>query len=69
MFATGDQVDLYDYSLQVWRGQYVVMKSNASGDLIKIRNTGTGSQQFVRAKNLRRGKCPPFFIKILSAKK
>lgn len=68
MFSVGEVVDLYDHSLGLWRGQYVVMKSTASGDFIKIRNTGTGSQQFVKASSLRRGKCLPFFVKSLSLK-
>lgn len=33
--------------------------------LIKIRNTKTGSQQFVRAERLRKGRLAPFFIKTL----
>jgi hypothetical protein len=64
-FQPGDSVDLFDRLFQQWRGAYVVAKSTAATELVKIRNTKTGSQQFVRADRLRKGRLAPFFIKSL----
>jgi hypothetical protein len=64
-FSPGDSVDLYDRLFQQWRGAYVVAPQKTDTGLIKIRNTKTGSQQFVRAERLRKGRLAPFFIKTL----
>jgi hypothetical protein len=64
-FQPGDSVDLFDRLFQQWRGAYVVAKSTAATELIKIRNTKTGSQQFVHPERLRKGRLAPFFIKSL----
>jgi hypothetical protein len=63
MYEPGDKVDLFDIGLKEWRGAYVVMPQKAVSDLVKIRNTKTGSLQFVSAGRLRRAKLPPFFVK------
>ena len=64
-FLPGDAVDLFDTLFQEWRGAYVVMPQKTDTGLIKIRNTKTGSQQFVRAERLRKGRLAPFSIKML----
>ena len=65
-FSVGDLVDIYDGSFWQWRGEYSVIKLPADErGLYKIRNTKTGSQQFVTEKSLRRGRLPPFCLKSL----
>lgn len=64
MFSSGDIVDLDD-QLFGWRGQYTVLKASPDGKLIKIKNRGTGSQQFVSPSKLRKSRLPQFFIKSL----
>lgn len=69
-WPVGTIVDLYDSSLQQWRGEYIVMKAPAElGGLYKVRNTKTNSQQFVNASRLRRGRLRPFRIESLYAEK
>jgi hypothetical protein len=63
MYEPGDKVDLFDIGLKEWRGSYVVMPKKTDTPLIKIRNTKTGSLQFVSAGRLRRAKLPPFSIR------
>jgi hypothetical protein len=48
-----------------WRGQYIVMAKKVDTPLIKIKNQGTGSQQFVSADRLRKSRLSQFFIKSL----
>lgn len=67
MFSTGDIVDLND-QLFGWRGQYTVTGMSPDGKLIKIKNCGTGSQQFVSASKLRKSRLSQFFIKSLQGK-
>lgn len=67
MYEIGDIVDLNDLLLG-WRGKYIVMAKKVDTPLIKIRNLGTGSQQFVSAERLRRSKLSQFFIKGLQNK-
>jgi hypothetical protein len=67
MFETGAIVDLNDL-LFGWRGQYVVLAKKVDTPLIKIKNMGTNSQQFVSADRLRRSRLPQFFIKSLQLK-
>jgi hypothetical protein len=66
-FSVGDLVDLYDFGFRQWRGEYTVMKlpHETGGILYKIRNTKTGSQQFVKEKALRRSRLGPFRIESL----
>lgn len=66
-FSVGDLVDLYDFGFRQWRGEYTVMKlpHETGGTLYKIRNTKTGSQQFVKEKALRRSRLRPFRIESL----
>jgi hypothetical protein len=66
-FFPGDPVDLYDSLFQQWRGAYVVAPQKTDTGLIKIRNTKTGSQQFVRAERLRKGRLGPFSIKVFKS--
>jgi hypothetical protein len=61
LFSTGDIVDLSDANFG-WRGKYIVMTKKVETPLIKIKNLGTGSQQFVRAESLRKSKCAQFFL-------
>ena len=61
MFSTGDIVDLNDGNFG-WRGKYIVMVKKVETPLIKIKNLGTGSQQFVRTESLRKSKCAQFFL-------
>jgi hypothetical protein len=61
LFSTGDIVDLNDGNFG-WRGKYIVMTKKVETPLIKIKNLGTGSQQFVRAESLRKSKCAQFFL-------
>jgi hypothetical protein len=67
LFSTGDVVDLED-ALFGWRGQYIIMAKKVKTPLIKIRNLGTGSQQFVSANKLRKSRLSQFFIKSLQSK-
>lgn len=67
MFETGAIVDLNDL-LFGWRGQYVVLAKKVDTPLIKVKNMGTNSQQFVSADRLRRSRLPQFFIKSLQLK-
>ncbi len=64
MFFPGDIVDLLDVRFG-WRGRYIVMDKKTDTPLVKIKNLGTNSQQFVGAERLRRSKLPQFFIKSL----
>ena len=65
-FGIGTIVDLYDYSFQQWRGEYIVIKvPMQENELYKIRNTKTNSQQFVKEKSLRTGRLGPFTIRSL----
>jgi hypothetical protein len=65
-WGTGDIVDLFDFGFDQWRGKYIVMSSSVPR-LVKIKNQGTGSQQFVSSSRLRRSVSPQFFIKSLAA--
>lgn len=62
VFFPGDIVDLLDARFG-WRGRYIVMEKKTDTPLVKIKNLGTNSQQFVSAERLRRSKLPQFFIK------
>jgi hypothetical protein len=64
-WSTGDIVDLFDFGFNQWRGKYIVMPSSAPL-LVKIKNQGTGSQQFVSSSRLRRSVSRQFFIKSLA---
>jgi len=66
LFSDGDIVDLNDQNFG-WRGQYIVMAKKVDTPLIKIKNLGTGSQQFVSASSLRRSQLPRFSLKSLRA--
>jgi hypothetical protein len=66
LFATGDIVDLNDGNFG-WRGRYIVMAKKIDTPLIKIKNLGTGSQQFVDEGSLRKSKLPQFSMKSLWA--
>jgi hypothetical protein len=63
LFSTGDIVDLKDFNFG-WRGKYIVMVKKVQTPLIKIKNLGTGSQQFVRAENLRKSRLSQFFLNL-----
>lgn len=65
MYEPGDIVDLFDTTFQQWRGRYIVLPKKVVTELIKIKNLGTNSQQFVRAKRLRKGRLSQFFLKSL----
>jgi hypothetical protein len=67
VFSSGDIVDLND-QLFGWRGQYTVVGMSPDGRLIKIRNLGTKSQQFVSPSKLRKSRLQQFFIKSLQGK-
>jgi hypothetical protein len=67
MYSPGDIVDLND-RLFGWRGVYTVMPTQSVTSLIKIKNQGTGSQQFVSADRLRKGRLSQFFLKGLRPK-
>jgi hypothetical protein len=56
-------VDLNDGNFG-WRGKYIVMVKKVETPLIKIKNLGTGSQQFVRAESLRKSRSSQFFLNI-----
>jgi hypothetical protein len=64
MYNVGDIVDLNDRVFG-WRGKYVVMVKKTETPLIKIKNQGTGSQQFVSADRLRLSRLPQFSLKSL----
>jgi hypothetical protein len=63
-YNVGDIVDLNDLMFG-WRGQYIVMAKKVDTPLIKIKNQGTGSQQFVSADRLRKSRLSQFSIKSL----
>jgi len=63
-YNPGDIVDLNDLMFG-WRGKYVVMPKKVETPLVKIKNQGTGSQQFVSPERLRRSRLSQFFIKSL----
>jgi hypothetical protein len=63
LFSTGDIVDLNDGNFG-WRGKYIVMVKKVETPLIKIKNLGTGSQQFVSAESLRKSRSSQFFLNI-----
>jgi hypothetical protein len=62
MYEPGDIVDLND-GLLGWRGKYIVMAKKVITSLIKIKNQGTNSQQFVSAGRLRKSRLSQFFVK------
>jgi hypothetical protein len=64
-WGAGDIVDLFDFGFNQWRGKYIVMSSSVPR-LVKIKNQGTGSQQFVSSSRLRRSVSQQFFIKSLA---
>jgi len=64
-FPVGTIVDLYDFGLKQWRGEYAIIKIIPDTGLYKIKNTKTNSQQFVREKVLRMGRLSPFRVKSL----
>lgn len=68
MYEPGDIVDLFDVTLQQWRGKYIVMLKKAVTPLIKIKNMATNREQFVPTTRLRRGRLSQFFIKGLQSK-
>lgn len=68
MLSSGDIVDLQD-SIFGWRGQYTVIGMSPDGKLVKIKNCGTGSQQFASPDKLRKSRLSQFFIKSLQGKK
>ena len=61
MYQPGDIVDLLDGCFG-WRGRYIVMDKRIDSPLVKIKNLGTNSQQFVSTKRLRKGRLSQFFI-------
>jgi hypothetical protein len=63
MYEPGDIVDLFDTTFKEWRGRYTVMDKRVDSPLVKIKNLGTNSQQFVSPDRLRKGKLGQFFIK------
>ena len=63
LFSAGDIVYLNDGNFG-WRGKYIVMVKKVETPLIKIKNLGTGSQQFVRAESLRKSRSSQFFLNI-----
>ena len=65
-FQAGDIVDLND-RFTGWRGRYIVMEKKVITPLIKIKNQGTNSMQFVNANNLRKSRLPQFSLKILQS--
>jgi len=65
MFEPGTIVDLNDHIFG-WRGQYKVLPKKAETSLVKIKNLGTNSEQFVSADRLRRSRLSQFFIKGLA---
>jgi hypothetical protein len=66
-YNVGDIVDLNDLMFG-WRGQYIVVTQKAHFHLVKIKNLGTNSQQFVSPDRLRRSRLQQFFIKSLQIK-
>ena len=64
-YAVGTIVDLYDFSFQQWRGEYIIIKAIPESGLYKIKNTKTNSQQFVKERALRMGRLGPFRIESL----
>jgi hypothetical protein len=67
MHNVGDIVDLNDLMFG-WRGKYVVIAQKTHFHLVKIKNLGTNSQQFVSANRLRKSRLSQFFIKGLQGK-
>jgi hypothetical protein len=67
MYLVGEIVDLND-RIMGWRGQYSVMMKIADTPLIKIKNLGTNSQQFVSADRLRKGRLAQFTVKSIQGK-
>jgi len=64
MYNPGDIVDLNDLMFG-WRGQYIVMAKKVDTPLVKIKNMGTNSQQFVSPDRLRKSRLSQFFLKSL----
>jgi hypothetical protein len=62
MYNPGDIVDLNDLMFG-WRGQYIVMAKKVDTPLVKIKNMGTNSMQFVSPDRLRKSRLSQFFIK------
>jgi hypothetical protein len=67
MYNVGDMVDLNDLMFG-WRGKYIVVAQKAHFHLIKIKNLGTNSMQFVSPGRLRKSRLSQFFIKGLQGK-
>jgi hypothetical protein len=66
-FDVGTVVDLLDMAFG-WRGRYIVMAQKSHFHLVKIRNMGTNSQQFVSPDRLRLSRLSQFFLKSLQGK-
>jgi hypothetical protein len=66
MYNVGDIVDLNDLMFG-WRGQYVVVMQKTHFHLVKIKNLGTNSVQFVSPDRLRKSRLSQFFLKSLQA--
>jgi hypothetical protein len=64
MYNVGDIVDFRD-ELFGWRGRYVIVAQKTRFHLIKIKNIGTNSMQFVSPDRLRKSRLSQFFIKSL----
>ena len=65
-FPVDTIVDLYDFGFRQWREEYIVLKvPDSDRTVYKIKNTRTGSQQFVRETALRIGRLGPFKIESL----
>jgi hypothetical protein len=64
MYNVGDIVDFRD-ELFGWRGRYVIVAQKTHFHLIKIKNIGTNSMQFVSPDRLRKSRLSQFFIKSL----
>jgi hypothetical protein len=62
MYNVGDIVDLNDLMFG-WRGKYVVVVQKTHFHLVKIKNMGTNSMQFVSPDRLRKSRLSQFFIK------
>jgi hypothetical protein len=66
MYNVGDIVDLNDLMFG-WRGKYMVVVQKTHFHLVKIKNLGTNSMQFVSPDRLRKSRLSQFFLKSLQA--
>jgi hypothetical protein len=67
MYNVGDIVDFRD-ELFGWRGRYVIVTQKTHFHLVKIKNLGTNSMQFVSPDRLRKSRLQQFFIRGLQGK-